>query len=96
MHVVFVEKILRVQPKVKRLYLLVRASDNESATQRFREEVSQLSIFNSLIKKMNAPNYILVFSFYMLHDLFNLERNVKYTFTFGKIVILILNVKKLK
>jgi len=45
MHAVFVEKILRVQPNVKRFSLLVRASNNQAATQRFREEVHQLSTF---------------------------------------------------
>jgi fatty acyl-CoA reductase len=38
-HVAFVEKILRVQPNVKRLYLLIRASDLASATQRLHNEV---------------------------------------------------------
>ncbi|XP_023633854.1 probable fatty acyl-CoA reductase 4 isoform X2 [Capsella rubella] len=32
---VFVEKILRIQPKVKKLFLLLRAADNESAMQRY-------------------------------------------------------------
>ncbi|KAE9461346.1 hypothetical protein C3L33_06748, partial [Rhododendron williamsianum] len=34
----FVEKILRVQPNVKRLYLLLRAEDAKSASQRFHNE----------------------------------------------------------
>ncbi|ESQ37562.1 hypothetical protein EUTSA_v10002497mg [Eutrema salsugineum] len=34
---IFVEKILRVAPNVKKLYLLLRASDGKSATQRFNE-----------------------------------------------------------
>ena len=38
-NVVFVEKILRVQPHVKKLYLLVRASDAESALLRLNTEV---------------------------------------------------------
>ncbi|KAG0520538.1 hypothetical protein BDA96_08G082900 [Sorghum bicolor] len=33
---VLVEKILRVQPDVKKLFLLVRAADVESATQRVK------------------------------------------------------------
>ena len=32
---VFVEKILRVQPKVKKLYLLLRAVDTKSVEERF-------------------------------------------------------------
>lgn len=36
---VFVEKILRVQPQVKRLYLLVRASDAKSAKHRVDSQV---------------------------------------------------------
>nr|POE55219.1 putative fatty acyl-coa reductase 4 [Quercus suber] len=54
MHAVFVEKILRVQPKVKRLYLLVRATDNESATQRFRKEVIEKDIFRVLRNNLGA------------------------------------------
>lgn len=37
--VVFVEKVLRVQPNVKKLYLLLRATDAESATRRLNNEV---------------------------------------------------------
>lgn len=36
---VFVEKILRAQPNVKKLYLLLRAGDAKSAMQRFNNEV---------------------------------------------------------
>ena len=36
---VFVEKVLRVQPNVKKLYLLLRASDAKSASQRLNNEV---------------------------------------------------------
>nr|GEW88311.1 jojoba acyl CoA reductase-related male sterility protein [Tanacetum cinerariifolium] len=35
---IFVEKILRVQPNVKKLYLLMRATDAKSALQRFNTE----------------------------------------------------------
>ncbi|CAK9150538.1 unnamed protein product [Ilex paraguariensis] len=38
---IFVEKILRVQPNVKKLYLLLRAADTNSALQRFNSEVSR-------------------------------------------------------
>jgi fatty acyl-CoA reductase len=37
--VVLVEKILRVQPDVKKLFLLIRAADVESAKQRVETEV---------------------------------------------------------
>ena len=33
------EKILRVEPQVKKIYLLVRAQDSESAKQRVQSEV---------------------------------------------------------
>jgi fatty acyl-CoA reductase len=36
---IFTEKILRAQPHVKKLYLLLRASDNKSAMQRFNTEL---------------------------------------------------------
>lgn len=37
--IVLVEKILRLQPNVKKMYLLLRASDDKSAMQRLRSEV---------------------------------------------------------
>ncbi|RWV85064.1 hypothetical protein BHE74_00042999, partial [Ensete ventricosum] len=36
---IFVEKVLRVQPEVKKLFLLVRAGDAASANQRVQTEV---------------------------------------------------------
>lgn len=38
-YAVFLEKILRVQPNVKKIYVLIRASDVQSATLRFYNEV---------------------------------------------------------
>jgi len=40
-----VEKILRVQPKVKKLYLLLRAVDTKSAEERLHNEVKSSSSF---------------------------------------------------
>lgn len=48
---VFVEKILRVQPNVKKIYLLVRAADAESATERFHNEVLAKDLFKVLKQK---------------------------------------------
>ncbi|WJX68929.1 alcohol-forming fatty acyl-CoA reductase [Trifolium repens] len=45
---IFVEKILRVQPNVKKLFLLVRAKDVESATQRFCKEIIGKDLFKLL------------------------------------------------
>lgn len=39
---VFLEKVLRVQPNVKKLYLLLRAADAKSATHRLHNEVQKL------------------------------------------------------
>ncbi|KAM3377668.1 hypothetical protein P3S68_010081 [Capsicum galapagoense] len=36
---ILTEKILRVQPNVKKLYLLIRAPDSNSAIHRFNNEV---------------------------------------------------------
>jgi fatty acyl-CoA reductase len=36
---VLLEKILRVQPNVKKIYLLLRAADAKSASQRLQNEV---------------------------------------------------------
>ncbi|KAJ4721489.1 Fatty acyl-CoA reductase [Melia azedarach] len=45
---VFVEKILRIQPNVKKLYLLIRAEDTKSATQRMFHEVVETELFRVL------------------------------------------------
>ncbi|KAK3041237.1 hypothetical protein RJ639_001520, partial [Escallonia herrerae] len=52
----FVEKILRVQPNVKRLYLLLRASDTKSASQRLNTEASVIAkdLFRVLKEKHGA------------------------------------------
>ncbi|CAH8333432.1 unnamed protein product, partial [Eruca vesicaria subsp. sativa] len=49
---VFVERVLRLQPNVKRLYLLVRASDNKSAKQRLHTEVFEKDLFRVLRKNV--------------------------------------------
>ncbi|MED6221462.1 hypothetical protein PIB30_054941, partial [Stylosanthes scabra] len=38
---IFVEKILRVQPNVRKLYLLVRDKDTQSATERLHNEIAE-------------------------------------------------------
>ncbi|XP_045086593.1 probable fatty acyl-CoA reductase 4 [Aegilops tauschii subsp. strangulata] len=42
----FVEKILRVQPAVKKIYLLVRTSHGASAEQRVMSEVTGEAVFD--------------------------------------------------
>ncbi|RID68869.1 hypothetical protein BRARA_C01002 [Brassica rapa] len=49
---VFVERVLRLQPKVRRLYLLVRASDNKAAKQRLHSEVFEKDLFRVLRKNV--------------------------------------------
>ncbi|CAL5436261.1 unnamed protein product [Camellia sinensis] len=51
---IFVEKILRVQPNVKKLYLLVRAADAKSASQRLQTEVIAKDLFRVLREKLGA------------------------------------------
>ncbi|AES67032.2 putative oxidoreductase [Medicago truncatula] len=53
---IFVEKILRVQPNVKKLYLLLRAKDSESAAQRFRNEIIGKDLFK-LLKENQGPKF---------------------------------------
>ncbi|CAB4313729.1 unnamed protein product [Prunus armeniaca] len=48
---VFVEKILRVQPDVKRLYLMLRASDTKSATDRMHDQIIGKELFRFLKDK---------------------------------------------
>ncbi|KAH7512801.1 hypothetical protein FEM48_Zijuj12G0128600 [Ziziphus jujuba var. spinosa] len=46
-----VEKVLRIQPNVKKLYLLIRASDGESASKRMHIEVLGKELFRVLRQK---------------------------------------------
>ncbi|URE25888.1 fatty acyl-CoA reductase [Musa troglodytarum] len=48
---IFVEKVLRVQPEVKRLFLLVRAADAASANQRVQTEILEKDLFKVLRDK---------------------------------------------
>lgn len=48
---IFLEKILRVQPNVKKLYLLLRAADAKSAVIRFNNEVMAKELFKVLKNK---------------------------------------------
>ncbi|KAL3725474.1 hypothetical protein ACJRO7_030493 [Eucalyptus globulus] len=45
---VFVEKILRIQPNVKKMFLLIRATDKQSAIRRLHEELLQKKLFDVL------------------------------------------------
>ncbi|CAJ2659300.1 fatty acyl-CoA reductase 3-like [Trifolium pratense] len=58
---IFVEKILRVQPNVKKLFLLLRAKDSESAIQRFRTEIIGKDLFKLLKENQGAKFNSFVF-----------------------------------
>nr|XP_009593132.1 probable fatty acyl-CoA reductase 5 [Nicotiana tomentosiformis]XP_009593133.1 probable fatty acyl-CoA reductase 5 [Nicotiana tomentosiformis]XP_009593134.1 probable fatty acyl-CoA reductase 5 [Nicotiana tomentosiformis]XP_018624193.1 probable fatty acyl-CoA reductase 5 [Nicotiana tomentosiformis] len=51
---ILIEKILRVQPNVKKLYLLIRAPDSISAKERFNNEVIKTDLFRILREKLGA------------------------------------------
>ncbi|CAK9314311.1 unnamed protein product [Citrullus colocynthis] len=51
---ILVEKILRVQPNVKKLYLLLRAEDEITAKKRFHNEVVEKDLFQVLKKKCGS------------------------------------------
>ncbi|CAA2957139.1 Hypothetical predicted protein [Olea europaea subsp. europaea] len=51
---IFLEKILRVQPEIKKLFLLIRAVDKRSAEQRLHEEVLNTELFGVLEEKYGA------------------------------------------
>ncbi|KAG7603089.1 Fatty acyl-CoA reductase 1 [Arabidopsis thaliana] len=53
---VLVEKILRLQPNVKKIYLLLRASDEKSAMQRLRSEVMEIDLFKVLRNNLGEDN----------------------------------------
>ncbi|KAK3123032.1 hypothetical protein QOZ80_8AG0622730 [Eleusine coracana subsp. coracana] len=55
---VLVEKILRVQPDVKKLFLLVRALDDGFAKQRTQTEVTGKKIFGILKENMVTASKI--------------------------------------
>ncbi|XP_010520426.1 PREDICTED: fatty acyl-CoA reductase 3-like [Tarenaya hassleriana] len=54
---IFAEKLLRVSPNIKKLYLLVRASDEKFATQRFSDEILGNELFG-VVKEKYGPNLI--------------------------------------
>lgn len=51
---IFAEKVLRSQPNVRKVYLLLRAADNKSATLRLQNEVIAKDLFKVLKQKMGA------------------------------------------
>ncbi|KAK4764251.1 hypothetical protein SAY87_013689 [Trapa incisa] len=53
---IFVEKVLRVQPKVKKLYLLLRAPDANAAALRFQNEVIGKELFR-VLKELWGENF---------------------------------------
>ncbi|KAK7263380.1 hypothetical protein RJT34_30969 [Clitoria ternatea] len=53
---ILLEKILRVQPNVKGLYLLLRAADAKSATHRMHNEIIGKDLFR-LLKGKSGSNF---------------------------------------
>ncbi|KAF8046145.1 hypothetical protein N665_3994s0001 [Sinapis alba] len=53
---VLVEKILRLQPNVKKMYLLLRAADTKAAMQRLRSEVVEIDLFKVLRNDLGEEN----------------------------------------
>ncbi|XP_054799193.1 probable fatty acyl-CoA reductase 5 [Prosopis cineraria] len=51
---VFVEKLLRIQPDLKKLYLLLRASSNQAATRRLHDEILSKELFKVVREKWGA------------------------------------------
>nr|TKR83366.1 hypothetical protein D5086_0000268710 [Populus alba] len=51
---ILLEKILRVQPNVKKIYLLLRAADAKSASQRLQNEILGKDLFTILKEKWGA------------------------------------------
>ncbi|WJX68164.1 factor arrest protein 3 [Trifolium repens] len=58
---IFVEKILRVQPNIKKLFLLLRAKDSKSAIQRFAKEIVGKDLFKLLKENQGAKFNSFVF-----------------------------------
>ncbi|KAK3415644.1 hypothetical protein EUGRSUZ_H01619 [Eucalyptus grandis] len=53
---IFVEKLLRIQPNVKKIYVLIRAMDKQAATQRLHEELIQKKLFG-ILREEWAENF---------------------------------------
>ncbi|XP_056158982.1 probable fatty acyl-CoA reductase 4 isoform X2 [Syzygium oleosum] len=53
---IFVEKMLRIQPNVKKIYVLIRAVDKQAATLRLHEELTEKKLFDILREKW-AENF---------------------------------------
>ncbi|XP_039155580.1 fatty acyl-CoA reductase 3-like [Eucalyptus grandis] len=53
---IFVEKMLRIQPNVKKMYVLIRAMDKQAATQRLHEELIQKELFD-ILREEWAENF---------------------------------------
>ncbi|KAL9247303.1 hypothetical protein vseg_020747 [Gypsophila vaccaria] len=51
---IFAEKVLRTQPNVKKVYLLLRADDNKAASLRLQNEILGKELFKVLKQKMGA------------------------------------------
>ncbi|XP_028071056.1 alcohol-forming fatty acyl-CoA reductase-like [Camellia sinensis] len=69
---IFVEKILRVQPNVKKLYLLVRAADAKSASQRLQNEVCGQQ------RKCSGAHHIYIISYYKICNFIIKFYNINY------------------
>ncbi|KAK6138312.1 hypothetical protein DH2020_027958 [Rehmannia glutinosa] len=54
---VFLEKILRVQPNVKKIFLLIRETPKRSVEQRLQEEVVDIELFRVLREKWGEEDF---------------------------------------
>ncbi|KAL0460070.1 UNVERIFIED_CONTAM: putative fatty acyl-CoA reductase 4, partial [Sesamum latifolium] len=50
----FLEKILRIQPKVKKIFVLIRATPEKSAEQRLHDEVVSVELFRVVKKEFGS------------------------------------------
>ncbi|KAL2239338.1 UNVERIFIED_CONTAM: putative fatty acyl-CoA reductase 4 [Sesamum indicum] len=50
----FLEKILRIQPKVKKIFLLIRATSEKSVEQRLHDEVLSVELFRIVKKDLDS------------------------------------------
>ncbi|KAL3725480.1 hypothetical protein ACJRO7_030499 [Eucalyptus globulus] len=53
---IFVEKILRIQPNLKKIYVLIRAMDKQAAIQRLHEELIEKKLFD-ILREEWAENF---------------------------------------
>ncbi|KAF1884445.1 hypothetical protein Lal_00028323 [Lupinus albus] len=85
MHAVFVEKVLRVQPEINKLYLLLRASNSDMASQRLQNETQQV-LARVWVSLRDGSELLTVISAAMVKGKFHASPVIPYNFRYGEFI----------